>query len=113
MLGIGNHALYFILGPVIYRDDDTDINSVVGIVSFGFGCATPSTPGYYSNVHPQRKWINKVIKDGKTDKCPNDKKRQQNNAACTTNSLYNHPTSSANKMLLLLLLLHITFYYDD
>ena len=108
VLRIDNHAMYFVLGPVIYRDEGTDINYVVGVVSFGFGCATPDTPGYYSNVHPQMGWIKKVIKDSKTNKCPNADLRMpelgQDSAACAMNYIYTHPSSSDNKMVLLILL---------
>ena len=41
---------------------------VVGVVSFGFGCATRNTPGYYARVNQVLPWINDVIKN--SNACP-------------------------------------------
>ena len=81
---------------------------MVGVVSFGFGCASPDTPGYYSNVYPQRAWINKVIKGSEKGKCPKQMLLREDSAAGAINYRYNQPSSSANKMLLLLLLYFTT-----
>ena len=54
---------------MIYADNITKVNTVIGIVSFGFACATPNTPGYYSSVSPQIKWINDVLKNSDTNTC--------------------------------------------
>ena len=41
---------------------------VIGIVSFGFGCASRNTPGYYARVNQVLPWINDVI--GNSSACP-------------------------------------------
>jgi trypsin len=46
-------------GPMV--DDD---NAIVGIVSFGIGCADPDYPGVYSRVSGGWEWINEQVCDG-------------------------------------------------
>ena len=70
---------FYIIGPIIYTDNKTgrDIHSVIGVVSFGFGCANrPYGSGYhgfYAPVYPQLNWIKNVI--AKTNTCPNVEKK--------------------------------------
>ncbi|XP_061613040.1 uncharacterized protein LOC133469687 isoform X3 [Phyllopteryx taeniolatus] len=46
-------------GPMVSKQDSTWIQS--GIVSFGFGCALPNTPGVYTRVSRYQSWINSHI----------------------------------------------------
>uniref|UniRef100_A0A8C9FGR1 Peptidase S1 domain-containing protein n=1 Tax=Pavo cristatus TaxID=9049 RepID=A0A8C9FGR1_PAVCR len=41
-------------GPLLYANRHWQ---VVGIVSWGFGCGTPSTPGVYTSVRAYLDWI--------------------------------------------------------
>ena len=41
---------------------------VIGVVSFGFGCASRDTPGYYARVNQVLPWINDVIDNSSA--CP-------------------------------------------
>ena len=41
---------------------------VIGVVSFGFGCASQNTPGYYARVNQVLPWIADVINN--SEKCP-------------------------------------------
>ena len=41
--------------------DGISVSYVVGIVSFGKGCAWANNPGYYSKVDQELEWILKTI----------------------------------------------------
>lgn len=43
-------------GPMTF-DDDEGTRQLVGVVSFGTGCARPSYPGVYARVTSVRSWI--------------------------------------------------------
>ncbi|CAB0004167.1 unnamed protein product, partial [Nesidiocoris tenuis] len=48
-------------GPVIWLDPATNRYTVVGIVSYGYGCAQPGAPGVNTAVSAYRDWIlNKI-----------------------------------------------------
>lgn len=42
-------------GPLVYN------NKLIGVVSWGKGCATPNFPGVYSNVPALRGWVRHVV----------------------------------------------------
>jgi len=45
-------------GPLVYSDAEaTKLGSLVGIVSWGYGCAEPEYPGVYTSVPDLYKWI--------------------------------------------------------
>nr|AHY81289.1 trypsin precursor [Lygus lineolaris] len=44
-------------GPVVWRDPGTNRYTVVGIVSYGYGCAEPGAPGVNTKVSAYRDWI--------------------------------------------------------
>lgn len=44
-------------GPLVYK------NKLVGVVSWGKGCAHPNYPGVYSNIPALRGWIKHVVKN--------------------------------------------------
>ncbi|KAK0138434.1 Transmembrane protease serine 9 [Merluccius polli] len=46
-------------GPMVYKSDSRWVQA--GVVSFGFGCALPNTPGVYTRVSEYQGWINSQI----------------------------------------------------
>merc|ERR1712038_241755 len=49
-------------GPLVVQEDGR--NTVVGVVSYGNGCARPGVAGVYARVTTYLRWINENIKDG-------------------------------------------------
>lgn len=47
-------------GPLIMIGENNTKPRLVGVVSFGNGCADPKYPGVYGRVTAARKWINSV-----------------------------------------------------
>ena len=63
-------------------ENGTVIHRIIGLVSFGFQCAMPLTPGFYAPIFPQLEWVKKVIKN--TNQCPNlDSKCESGMARCS------------------------------
>ena len=56
-----------ISGPLLYKEKETNTTVVAGIVSWGFNCATPGKPGFYSRVNQVLPWIKETIQ--KKSKC--------------------------------------------
>ncbi len=46
---------FYIAGPLTYNDGD--LTYLVGVVSWGFGCADRATPGVYARVASVLDWI--------------------------------------------------------
>jgi len=46
-------------GPIVIRNGK--INTLVGLVSWGYGCARPNTPGVYSRLSSGMDWIKTVV----------------------------------------------------
>ena len=48
------------IGPLTYNKNGRE--TVVGVVSWGIGCAEKGYPGVYARVTSQLKWIKKELK---------------------------------------------------
>ena len=47
-------------GPLIMINDDSEYE-LIGIVSWGYGCAEPNYPGVYSRIYPELDWFFQYI----------------------------------------------------
>ena len=54
------------LGPLLHKRKDTGAWEVLGIVSFGVGCAKLEHPGYYARVNQVVPWIHNIISNETT-----------------------------------------------
>jgi len=45
-------------GPLIAKKSGTSYFDLIGVVSWGYGCARPNSPGVYSRITQQLDWIN-------------------------------------------------------
>jgi len=48
-------------GPLVHKNHKMEFE-VAGIVSYGFGCGRPNSPGYYTNVAYFKSWIDEGLK---------------------------------------------------
>ena len=79
------------------------IHRIVGIVSYGFGCASKGSPGYYAPVYPQLEWIRAVV--NQTNECKNaDKKAKFGLATCSSTTIH---VKFVFKNLILLYLIYL------
>ena len=59
LLNLFSSVLFFHLGPLTYDDDGKQ--TLVGVVSWGFGCAEKGHPGVYSRITEVLPWIEEEL----------------------------------------------------
>jgi len=57
-------------GPLVIRGDSHTEDVLVGIVSWGYGCARPTYPGVYTRVSKGHDWISEYVSFGSGSKYP-------------------------------------------
>lgn len=48
-------------GPLVLKDPNTGQWSLIGIISWGIGCALPNQPGVYTRITHFAEWIRQII----------------------------------------------------
>ena len=48
-------------GPLAWRVSSGQPWILIGLTSFGIGCARPRAPGVYARVYPQLSWISSTM----------------------------------------------------
>ena len=61
---------------MLYKQNDTRRWVVLGVVSFGYECATPEKPGYYARVSRVVPWIRKILRESPA--CKHEETTQSN-----------------------------------
>jgi secreted trypsin-like serine protease len=56
-------------GPLVIKDCSGD-PILIGVVSWGYGCAQPDYPGVYARISSVIPWIHATVCDHATDGCP-------------------------------------------
>ena len=77
------------------------MTTVLGVVSFGIGCAKPEYPGYYARVNQVLPWIKEVMEDNGTDDCPEQLNRHYNRQYSTNdrNHAVNYLSSIVSSLI--------------
>ncbi|XP_022669485.1 serine proteinase stubble-like [Varroa destructor] len=48
-------------GPLVLRDEDSGAWNLIGIISWGIGCAVPNQPGVYTRITRFADWMKQII----------------------------------------------------
>ena len=79
-------------GPLITKDDDNNgAATLVGVVSWGFGCAVEDQPGIYAEVAHFLDWIDENVDDLNTCPAPEQSSWIPGEPCCTNTMNYTMP----------------------
>ena len=48
-------------GPLVLKREDSDSYELIGIISWGIGCAQQNQPGVYTRITYFRKWVEQIM----------------------------------------------------
>ena len=85
------------LGPLLHQRKDTGAWEVLGIVSFGVGCAKLEHPGYYARVNQVVPWIRNILSNGtncQTEREISESSEDYQDIRSTEYTYSNHSTTS-------------------